>query len=96
MVTGPVTFDCGSLKKYDASVYANQPYTIFVCSLFWQSPLTGTDSKAGPLIHKMSHFTVVAGKDDYIYGQAGTKCLTINNPSQTINNADNHEYFAVI
>ena len=56
--------------------------------------LTGTDSKAGTLIHEMSHFTVVAGTDDYVYGQAGAKNLAITNPNNAVNNADNHEYFA--
>jgi peptidyl-Lys metalloendopeptidase len=42
----------------------------------------------------MSHFTVVAGTDDYVYGQAGAKNLAITNPDNAVMNADNHEYFA--
>lgn len=95
MDTKPVTFDCGCKKKtVYAYVYANQPYTIYLCGVFWTAPMTGTDSKAGTLIHEMSHFTVVAGTNDYVYGQSGAKNLAITNPSQAINNADNHEYFA--
>jgi peptidyl-Lys metalloendopeptidase len=94
MDNAPVDFNCGCKKKYYAYVYANQPYKIYLCSVFWTAPLTGTDSKAGTLIHEMSHFTVVAGTNDYVYGQAGAKSLAISNPNNAVNNADNHEYFA--
>jgi len=94
MDTKPVTFDCGCKKPYYAYVYPNKPYIIYLCKVFWTAPLTGTDSKAGTLIHEMSHFDLVAGTDDFVYGQAGAKDLAINNPDNAINNADNHEYFA--
>lgn len=89
-----VTYDCGCKQNYYAYVYPNQPYKIYVCKVFWQAPMTGTDSKAGTLIHEMSHFTVVAGTDDYVYGQTNAKNLAISDPGKAINNADNHEYFA--
>jgi len=94
MDNAPVAFDCGCKKKYYAYVYPNQPYKIYLCSVFWEAPATGTDSQAGTLIHEMSHFTVVAGTDDYVYGQAGAKSLAISNPDNAVRNADNHEYFA--
>ena len=94
MDTATVNFDCGCKKKYYAYVYPTQPYNIYVCSVFWTAPLTGTDSKAGTLIHEMSHFNVVASTDDFVYGQSGAKSLAISNPENAINNADNHEYFA--
>jgi peptidyl-Lys metalloendopeptidase len=94
MDDAPVTFDCGCKKRYYAYVYANQPYTIYLCSVFWTAPDTGTDSKAGTLIHEMSHFNVVAGTDDYVYGQSGAMSLAISNPDNAADNADNHEYFA--
>ena len=94
MDTAAVTFDCGCKKKYYAYVYPTQPYTIYLCSVFWTAKLTGTDSQAGTLIHEMSHFNVVAGTDDFVYGQAGAKNLAITNPDNAVNNADNHEYFA--
>jgi peptidyl-Lys metalloendopeptidase len=55
---------------------------------------TGTDSKAGTIVHEQSHFTVNGGTKDYVYGQAAAKRLAISNPAQAIMNADNHEYFA--
>lgn len=94
MDTAPVTFDCGCKKKYYAYVYPSQPYKIYLCAIFWQAPMTGTDSKAGTLIHEMSHFMVVASTDDYAYGQTNAKNLALSDPNKAVDNADNHEYFA--
>ncbi len=95
MDTQSVTFNCKCKKTNTyAYVYANQPYTIYLCGAFWAAPMTGTDSKGGTLIHEMSHFTVVAGTNDYAYGQTNAKALAISNPTNAVANADNHEYFA--
>jgi peptidyl-Lys metalloendopeptidase len=94
MNTASMTFDCGCKKKYYAYVYPNQPYTIYLCSVFWTAPAQGTDSKAGTLIHETSHFNVVAGTDDWAYGQINAKSLAISDPVKAIDNADSHEYFA--
>ena len=58
------------------------------------APATGTDSKAGTLVHEMSHFNATAGTDDHVYGQTGAKNLAISDPASALDNADNHEYFA--
>jgi peptidyl-Lys metalloendopeptidase len=92
--TKPLNFDCGCKKKYYAYVYPNQPYNIYLCSVFWSAPVSGTDSKGGTIIHEMSHFTAVAGTDDWVYGQSGAKSLAISDPTKALNNADSHEYFA--
>ncbi len=92
--TAGITFDCKCKQPYYAYVYPNQPYNIYLCKVFWQAPLSGTDSKAGTLIHEMSHFDVVAGTDDVVYGQAGARNLADTDPNAAITNADSHEYFA--
>lgn len=89
-----ITFDCGCKQNYYAYVYSNQPYTIYLCKVFWTAPATGTDSKAGTLIHEMSHFDVVAGTDDVVYGQTAARNLASSDPNLAITNADSHEYFA--
>ena len=94
MDSASMNFNCGCKKRYYAYVYPNQPYDIYLCSIFWQAPMTGTDSKAGTLIHETSHFTVVAGTDDWVYGQSGARNLAISDPNKAIDNADSHEYFA--
>ena len=92
--TKTFTFYCDCTSSAYAYVYANQPYKIHLCNAFWSAPNTGTDSKAGTLIHETSHFTVVAGTSDYAYGQSACKSLALSNPSNAIKNADSHEYFA--
>ncbi|ATB59733.1 protease [Xanthomonas citri pv. fuscans] len=91
---GQITINCGCTESTYAYVYANAPYEIYVCNAFWSASTTGTDSKAGTLVHEMSHFTVVAGTQDRVYGQSGARSLAISNPAQAITNADSHEYFA--
>jgi len=89
-----LTFDCSCNQSYFAYVYPNQPYKVYLCRAFWNARETGTDSRAGTIIHELSHFNVVAGTDDVVYGQTGAKNLAISNPNQALNNADSHEYFA--
>ncbi len=93
-VDAGITYDCGCKQNYYAYVYPNQPYEIHLCKVFWLAPPTGTDSKAGTLIHEMSHFTVVAGTDDWAYGQSAAASLASSDPAKAVDNADNHEYFA--
>lgn len=90
----PLTLDCSCKQSYYAYVYPTQPYKIYVCNAFWSAPATGTDSKAGTLVHEMSHFNVVAGTDDWAYGQSAAKSLALSNPTRALDNADSHEYFA--
>ncbi len=94
MDTASVRFNCSCTDSSYAYVYPTQPYTIYLCNAFWSAPSTGTDSKAGTLVHEMSHFNVVAGTDDWAYGQTAAKNLARSNPSRAIDNADSHEYFA--
>ena len=89
-----ITFICDCNENAYAYVYPTKPYEIYLCKQFWPAPLTGTDSKAGTIVHETSHFYVVAKTSDHVYGQEGCKTLAINNPSEAIDNADSHEYFA--
>lgn len=91
--TKPVKVDCGCDEDYFAYVYPAQPYTIYVCKAFWTAQPTGTDSMGGTLLHELSHFDVVAGTDDHVYGQAGAAEMARTSPERAINNADSHEYF---
>lgn len=89
-----IEFNCKCKQNYYAYVYPNRPYEITVCKVFWQVATSGTDSKAGTLIHEMSHFDVVAGTDDVVYGKTGAMNLASTDPNLAITNADSHEYFA--
>jgi peptidyl-Lys metalloendopeptidase len=89
----PVTVDCGCNADYYAYVYPNQPYKIHVCKAFWGAPPAGTDSRGGTLLHEMSHFNVVAGTNDWVYGQSAAAALAASDPVKAVDNADSHEYF---
>jgi len=92
--TKTVGFYCDCTDSAYAYVYTNQPYKIHLCNAFWSAPSLGIDSKAGTLVHEMSHFTIVAGTQDYAYGTAACQNLANTNPTRAVNNADCHEYFA--
>ncbi|KAI0766464.1 peptidyl-Lys metalloendopeptidase [Trametes elegans] len=104
------TYDCACDEESTyAYVYPNDFGHIHFCGAFWQAPTTGTDSKAGTIVHEVrrvadahararnrqsSHFTRNGGTDDIVYGQSGAKSLAKSKPDQAVRNADSHEYFA--
>lgn len=94
-----ITFDCACSANVDrgntiAYVYRSQPYRIHLCPIFWQIPGTGVDSKAGTIIHEVSHFGVVANTDDHTYGLSATRNLANSSPDRAIANAESYQYFA--
>lgn len=89
------TFNCSCTDSGTyAYVYPTQPYKVYLCGAFWSAPNTGTDSRAGTLVHETSHFNVVAATGDYGYGHTNAHNLAVSNPAKAITNADNHEFFA--
>lgn len=61
---------------------------------FWNSELTGEDSKAGTLVHEASHFAQNGATEDNIYGREDCAQLAKTHPGEAVGNADSHEYFA--
>lgn len=58
------TFDCTCTDSGTyAYVYPDTFGYIYLCGAFWVAPATGTDSKAGTLIHESSHFTTNGGTE---------------------------------
>ncbi|MFT4636565.1 MAG: peptidyl-Lys metalloendopeptidase [Chitinophagales bacterium] len=94
MKTQVLVFICEDNEDFFAAVSPSNPYDIFLGKAFWSAPRSGTDSKAGTIIHELSHFNILGGTVDNVYGQSAARSLARNNPSSAINNADNHEYFA--
>ena len=97
--TQSLTFDCACTAGSDdtfAYVYPSLHYEINLCPMFWQASITGTDSKAGTLVHELSHFSIVAENTDTegTYGQDACQELARQTPYLAVNNADNFEYFA--
>ncbi|KAH8801260.1 peptidyl-Lys metalloendopeptidase [Flagelloscypha sp. PMI_526] len=89
------TYDC---TCSDPGVYAKVNPSVFgyinICPVFWTAPASGTDSKAGTLIHESSHFLNNGGTQDYRYGQISAQSLATSDPFEAVMNADSHEYFA--
>lgn len=77
-----------------AYVFSASPYSIYLCSPFWEQAETGKDSMAGIIIHELSHFSVVAGARDVTYGYNSSIGIALQRPDDAIRGADNYKYFA--
>jgi peptidyl-Lys metalloendopeptidase len=90
-----VKYACDDQSGVYAYVYPNdQSHTIYVCEAFWYAPMVGGyDTKAGTLIHELSHFTNICGTSDYEYGTSRCRNLAITNPNRAVANGDSYEYF---
>ncbi|KAF8606584.1 zincin [Ceratobasidium sp. AG-I] len=88
-------YDCScTTEDTFAYVYPDQFGIVYLCGAFWKAQTLGTDSRAGTIIHEATHFTALAGTDDFGYGHDEAQALAKSNPAQAIMNADSHEYFA--
>ncbi len=85
--------DCDDSKNI-AYVFPAWPYKIYLCPAFWQVPLTGRNSKAGTILHELTHFPLVNGTSDHV-DETATAKLAIEKPELAVKNADSYEYFAV-
>ena len=90
------TFDCACEESDDtyAYVYPNQFGHVYLCNQYMLAEISGTDSKAGTIVHESSHFTANAGTRDLAYGKPRAMALATANATAAINNADSHEYFS--
>jgi peptidyl-Lys metalloendopeptidase len=90
-----IDFVCGCTRAQTfAFINRTRPFEINLCPVFWTSTENGRDSRAGTIIHELSHFNEVIGTFDFQYGQTDSRQLAIDNPDQAVFNADNYEYFA--
>lgn len=58
---------------------------------FWSASLTGEDSRAGTIVHEVSH--KYAGTRDKEYGSIECGILARQEPDKAVKNADSYEYF---
>nr|MBX2838142.1 hypothetical protein [Gammaproteobacteria bacterium] len=90
-----MNYDCScDIEGVIAYVYKNSPFDIYLCPVFWESPLFGAYSQAGTIVHEVSHFTVIADTDDVVYGQSLAANLADTDPDTAITNADNVSFFS--
>lgn len=91
-VQPPASGDCG--PGVFGYIQPTVAYVYNLCGEFFNRPATGTDSRAGTLVHFTSQFNAVAGAQSYAFGQSAAQALAISNPANAALNADNIEYFA--
>ncbi|KAI8810290.1 hypothetical protein BJ742DRAFT_801274 [Cladochytrium replicatum] len=88
-------FNCGN-QFCQSSMFAfvqptNPIFEITLCDHFWSAkPIGGDDTRAGTLVHEMSHFVTIGGTQDLAYGRKNAIALT---DEVGIGNADNYEYY---
>jgi len=91
--------------KVFAYVYpTDKKHKIYLGKLYDTAPDTGENSKAGTIIHEVSHFNNVVGTDDVVhpscpgksnkcYGTKNAENLALKSSTDAKKNADNFEYF---
>lgn len=76
-----------------AYVRPADPSKVFLDDAFIKAPPVGINSRAGTLVHEMSHFRIVGGTRDHAYGQVRCRLLARSRPDLALENADSFEYF---
>jgi len=91
----------------DDSVFAfvdpEEHFLVFLCPEFFRMPtikeldrvsLSGGDgTRAGTIIHEVSHFTVSGNTEDYCYGRDICSDMARRDPEAALENADSYQYF---
>ena len=94
-----ITFDCACREGINrpeiiAYVFPSQHYDIYLCSGFFFSPVNGSETQGGIIVHELSHFFVTGDTEDHVYGFSQSKNLAATQPNLAANNADNFLFFA--
>jgi peptidyl-Lys metalloendopeptidase len=77
-----------------AYVYPDQFGHVYLCGQYLAANMTGSDSKAGTIVHESTHFTINGGTEDTAYGAGPAQELARTNATAAVGNADSHEFFA--
>ena len=96
-LNNPITWHKTNEDVY-AYCYPGGPVEIWFGPYFWNAPDLGTDSKAGTVVHELSHEVQVTVDTDRngakVYGTTASKALANSDPDQAVHHADSYEYFA--
>lgn len=88
-------YELGDGDEADTYAYvyqAEKEHNIYLGGAFWTANTGGWNSKAGTIIHELSHR--VHGTDDHVYGKTDAKKLAKDEPHLAVTNADNYEFLA--
>ncbi len=107
--TGQVKTECVNVGYglCDADTYAfvdpDVPYEVKLCPRFFvmdtmkdlndASAAEGNGTRAGTIIHEITHFTTVAGTDDICYSREVCTDMAFESPQDALMNADSYQYF---
>jgi|GEM_PF-1544664 len=94
MSASAVEFVCDCEEPYFAFIRRTEPFKVNLCTFYWSAQRTGSDSRAGTILHEVSHFNEIGGTADHAYGAYDVSNLALDNPVRAVNNADSIEYFA--
>lgn len=108
--SGTVTTTCetvepaGCEQGFYAYVYDDEPYLIHICPAFFSLPnmarlrpgqlSSNFGTRAGTIIHEISHFKVVADTEDNCYARDVCADMAQTDQVSALNNADSYQYFA--
>lgn len=86
-----------SHKFKEANTYgyvrgSEKDVNIYLGKMFWKTKMTGRDSKAGTIVHELTHR--IHGTKDHGYGIKNTLKFAKTDPAKAATNADNYEHFA--
>jgi|GEM_PF-3509692 hypothetical protein len=83
----------GEEEETFAYVYPDEvAHNIYLGGAFWDANTSGYNSKAGTIIHELSHR--VHSTEDHVYGMKDAKALAKDDPQLAVTNADNYEFLA--
>ena len=86
-----------------ANVFPNDPSTIYICQNYFNLPdlrdssfqeVFDSGTRAGTIIHEMSHYDVVGGTVDNCYNREVCSDYARRSPNRAVHNADSFQYFA--
>ncbi|WP_439156113.1 M35 family metallo-endopeptidase [Yoonia sp.] len=107
--SGAIRVECqaeraaGCTQREYAWVYPGQPYVLRLCPAFFGLPTlhalspgaqhSDHGTREGTIVHELSHFTRVAGTEDYCYSRTLCKLMAQRDTRRAIINADSYQYF---
>jgi uncharacterized protein involved in type VI secretion and phage assembly len=71
----------------------DESHMVYLDDAFWTAPAVGTDSKAGTIVHELSHFNDIGATSDDAYGKKAAGILAIDEVEKALENADNMEFY---
>ncbi|SEW11628.1 Lysine-specific metallo-endopeptidase [Cognatiyoonia koreensis] len=107
--TGRIRTKCEDISRNEcepdiyAYVYDDEPYLIRICPPFFSLPnmarlrpgqtSSNFGTRAGTIVHEITHFNNVADTDDNCYARDVCADFAQDYPSEALRNADSYQYF---